>query len=515
MAYLNGRYYTVTGDNAVDSLTNGYKWDVSTNGVINWSISNGNNGEFWFNPSATSTVLKSVFDTISSYVATSFAYSGFYQDPTSARLSGADINISLDGVGIHTPGNGVWAVGYFPNQTDVNKGDIYLNINSQANYLPTYAPGSSGYALALHEIGHTLGLKHPHDDGGTGRPTFSDLGISWLDKDFISVMSYNDDYSWNNISWEPSTPMAMDVLALQFLYGKNTSTNAGDTTHYLTNDKQYKTIWDASGADVINLTKATEAWYVELPDVQVSQLVDTKVGYATPAASIYMNSPITADWLLGDIEGVFGSNYGDTIIGNALNNVIVGSKGNDFIDGGNGNDVSIYVGKVSDYQIVRNGDTFTVSHKMNGYDGVDTLKNVEKLNFSDFTLVLDQTSAVDTTVYHLYQAAFARIPDTAGFQFWANLADQQGLTAQQLATNFINSAEFTSKFGVNPTNAEYVTKLYTNVLGRAPDQEGLNFWIKQADAGLSHEQLLVNFATSNENVQLTGQHTADHVFWTV
>ena len=57
---------------------------------------------------------------------------------------------------------------------------------------------------------------HTHDDGGTGRPTFQQVGL--LDKDFISIMSYQDDAPWNETSWDPATPMAADILALQYLY---------------------------------------------------------------------------------------------------------------------------------------------------------------------------------------------------------------------------------------------------------------------------------------------------------
>lgn len=32
-------------------------------------------------------------------------------------------------------------------------------------------------------------------------------------------MSYADDYGWNRVNWDPATPMLLDVLALQYLYG--------------------------------------------------------------------------------------------------------------------------------------------------------------------------------------------------------------------------------------------------------------------------------------------------------
>jgi hypothetical protein len=134
------------------------------------------------------------------------------------------------------------------------------------------------------------------------------------------------------------------------------------------------------------------------------------------------------------------------------------------------------------------------------------------LGLQVITLVTNLQSNEDHLVYLLYQASFARVPDYAGFEYWAGQADAQQFSALQLADFFIASPEFTAKFGANPTNAAYVTELYTNVLGRTPDSAGLAYWIAQANAGIPHDQLLVDFATSPENIQTTGPHTA-HGYW--
>ena len=93
----------------------------------------------------------------------------------------------------------------------------------------------------------------------------------------------------------------------------------------------------------------------------------------------------------------------------------------------------------------------------------------------------------------------------------AGLADSQHMIA--LADAFLASPEFTRKYGVNPSNAAFVAELYSNVLGRAPDQGGLTYWIGKANAGEAHDQLLVAFATSQENVQLIAPHVSSG-FWT-
>ena len=129
------------------------------------------------------------------------------------------------------------------------------------------------------------------------------------------------------------------------------------------------------------------------------------------------------------------------------------------------------------------------------------------------TLVTNLHSSQDLLVYELYQAAFARIPDNAGFVYWAGIADSQHTSALTLADDFIASPEFAQKYGASPSNTTFVTELYANILGRTPDAGGLDYWIGQANAGQPRDQLLVDFATSPENVNLIQPHVANG-FWT-
>jgi hypothetical protein len=131
------------------------------------------------------------------------------------------------------------------------------------------------------------------------------------------------------------------------------------------------------------------------------------------------------------------------------------------------------------------------------------------LGITVVTLVTNLHSSEDALVYQLYQAAYDRMPDYAGFVYWAGQADARQMTALQLADQFLAAPEFTAAFGANPSNDAYVTELYANVLGRAPDAAGLAYWEAQANAGTPRDQLLVDFATSSENVALIAPHTAN------
>ena len=79
-----------------------------------------------------------------------------------------------------------------------------------------------------------------------------------------------------------------------------------------------------------------------------------------------------------------GTTGADTINGGAGDDVITGAAGNDTIDGGDGTDTAVFSGTILTSTIsTANGIT-----SVTGPDGTDTLSNVERLRFSDGTLIV-------------------------------------------------------------------------------------------------------------------------------
>lgn len=194
------------------------------------------------------------------------------------------------------------------------------------------------------------------------------------------------------------------------------------------------------------------------------------------------------------------SNYmagNDQLIGNAAANGFRGYRGNDTIDGGEGTDTAYFSGTKSSYKIEKSGDTLYVS----GADGVDTLRNVERLTFDDSTIAFD-TSGNAGQIYRLYQAAFNRAPDLAGLGVQIKAMDA-GTSLLQLSQNFMNSAEFKSLYGENTSTSTLVNLLYNNVLHRTPQQFEVDFWVNIIDKGSPVRQMpaevLMNFSESAEN----------------
>ena len=157
-------------------------------------------------------------------------------------------------------------------------GDIYLNTLSPANTLPSYEIGSQGFFILLHELGHALGLKHPHDDGDTQRPTFDELDISDWDFNLYTVMSYNDS-NLDLVNYNPATPMILDVFALQAIYGVNTNRYITDTNWTLTDSQHYETIYDPGGVNRITLQTSNQGWVIQIPDQTIGSN-PTPVGWA-------------------------------------------------------------------------------------------------------------------------------------------------------------------------------------------------------------------------------------------
>ena len=157
-------------------------------------------------------------------------------------------------------------------------------------------PGSSFLETAIHEIGHGLGLSHPHDAGldpDNPSPVFPGLnplwgggdrfgafgfGVNALNQNVFTVMSYNRGLMYdksgltltkpNPTEGHSSTPMALDIMALQIKYGYNITTALDDNIYILPTSpsglSSWSSIWDCGGTDVIDASSALDNVVIEL-----------------------------------------------------------------------------------------------------------------------------------------------------------------------------------------------------------------------------------------------------------
>jgi hypothetical protein len=108
-------------------------------------------------------------------------------------------------------------------------------------------------------------------------------------------------------------------------------------------------------------------------------------------------------------------------------------------------------------------------------------------------------SAYVGPVSRLYLAAFNRIPDQPGLINWVGYAQANSL--QSAADTLTASQEFINHYGSSSDTA-YVTALYQNVLGRAPDPAGLANWTGLLANGTSRGGVLIGLSQSTEGINL-------------
>ena len=96
----------------------------------------------------------------------------------------------------------------------------------------------------------------------------------------------------------------------------------------------------------------------------------------------------------------------------------------------------------------------------------------------------------------LYLALKRRDPDFAG---WFSLFGQMqnGATPATVLNTFLAAPEYTSVYG-GLTDLDFVTALYQNILSRAPDPAGLNFWLITLKFGVPRAVVVNGFVTSPE-----------------
>ncbi len=155
---------------------------------------------------------------------------------------------------------------------------VYLDNVEMLFVTQTPAPGSVGYQMLLHEIGHALGLKHPFQGSVTLPPEADNTGYT--------LMSY----TWIDPNSGQSTFQEYDLAALNWLYG-------GDG-------------------------------------------LDGSLGLGPGSAGLFVTGTADADSYSGDSgnDWVVGLDGNDSLGGDGGNDWVHGNIGNDTVRGGDGND---------------------------------------------------------------------------------------------------------------------------------------------------------------------------------
>ena len=98
-------------------------------------------------------------------------------------------------------------------------------------------------------------------------------------------------------------------------------------------------------------------------------------------------------------------------------------------------------------------------------------------------------------VYRLYTEVLGREPDEASFGKWVSQLKSGEKTAAGVARAFILSNEFS---GEKLTDEEYLEMLYRAVLGRRSDKNGMDIRLEQLRDGVSRQYPLISMVSSRE-----------------
>ena len=241
-----------------------------------------------------------------------------------------------------------------------SNGDIWIDKEYKGE---SAAPGTYFYSTLLHEIGHALGLKHPFEGA---------LLPAAFDSTRYTVMSYNDieDGSFrffvlegttlfaNTTFVNPTTPMILDIAAIQGIYGASNSVATGANTYtFDTTRPLLETVIDNGGIDTFDLSTHTRPSNVSLVPGTLSSIgflsIASQIAFYQAAfpnfspsfIASYLDKPDTYTWsnnvgisFDSMIENVLGGSGSDTITGNIANNSLMAGAGNDSVAAGAGAD---------------------------------------------------------------------------------------------------------------------------------------------------------------------------------
>ncbi|WP_421847486.1 M10 family metallopeptidase [Novosphingobium sp.] len=249
-------------------------------------------------------------------------------------------------------------------------GDIWID---DAIIGQSFAPGTYNYLAMLHEIGHSLGLKHSFE-----APKIP----AGFDNQRYTIMSYTSPEKvwWTNpatgrAEFLVKTPMVYDIQAIQTLYGANMTYHTGsDTYAFDPAAPSFEAIWDAGGTDTFSIAAFTGGCTVDLTPGAYSSLaynsvaLTNNIGIAFGCNIENALGGAGADTLLGNelANTLDGGPGADTLRGNGGNDTLLGGAGNDLLDGGAGND-TLSGGENDDVLIGGAGDD-----KLDGGAGNDT-----------------------------------------------------------------------------------------------------------------------------------------------
>jgi Ca2+-binding RTX toxin-like protein len=400
-----------TGNRNVDATLIGSKWGT-TNLTFSFPTSGTNYGDYTFDSNGVSNYHVDAGTQLQAAARAAFAQLSALTGLTFTEISDTDSVHANIRISETADADVPSAYGNFPSDTRPFAGDIWFGRNNQP-YYDLAAKGTWGFSTMMHEIGHTMGLKHGHQDytnldlsfyfGTAPRPGSQSLtpdrdGQAW------SLMTYTpapgtSGFAGEKIS-QPQTYMQYDIAALQYMYGANFNTNNGDSVYTFSQttgemfingvgqgapsgNRILLTIWDGGGTDTIDASNYAGGVTIDLrpgefSTVDQAQLVNHLAlsgGVAMAPGNIAMSLLYNND-VRSLIENATGGTGNDILVGNMANNVLDGGAGSDSVIFTSTTGVNVTLNDTNTDVIVNHDgetDTLRSIENIGGTSGSDTI----------------------------------------------------------------------------------------------------------------------------------------------
>lgn len=363
-------------------------------------------------------------------------------------------------------------------------------------------PGTYGYYSYVHELGHALGLNHPHQSQVDAEPGEDQLKFS--------VMSYRDhagDSPDDGVESAvlPTGFMLNDIAALQALYGANLAFRAGDDIYQWASDATvFETLWDAGGIDTLDASNQTQGVLLSLAEGSWSEIGNAffnGAGYVRDCLGVAFGCTIEnatgsahADRLLGNAAAnlLLGLDGADLLDGGAGNDTLNGGAGHDVLEGGAGIDVAQYSGARASH-ILSLGSGALAATMTRGTEDIDHLSGIERVQFSDYAVALDLEGNAGTVAKVL--GITGGIANLAQVGAALDLVDA-GMTAPQLVDHLTAVV-----LGDAHSHADFVQMVWRSLFGADASAQTQALWVSLIDGGMYTEASLgVAVADSAQNL---------------
>jgi len=120
------------------------------------------------------------------------------------------------------------------------------------------------------------------------------------------------------------------------------------------------------------------------------------------------------------------------------------------------------------------------------------------------------TSAKDIT--KLYVATFNRAPDSDGIRYWVG----SGISLNSIAKSFFEQKETKELYPSDKSVNDFIVAVYSNLFNRTPDSEGLLYWTKEIENGSISKDMFIlatiNGAKGDDSVILNNKQQVGEYF---